>query len=469
MKNQEKRLRSFLKEVKKFLPEERVLEGGPGLYCYSYDATPFIPKKIPFAVLFPENTEEVSRITTLANELEIPLYPRGSGTSISGGPVPVDKGVVISFERMNKILEIDEENLTALVEPGVVVGVLDREVRKSGLMYPPDPGSVNVATIGGTVAENAGGLRAIKYGVTEHYVLGIEAVFPDGEVFNYGGKCIKNVTGYNFKGLFTSSEGTLAIFTKILLKLLPYPKYRKTIIAFFNRLEDAGQTVTDIIKSHVIPATLEIMDDFTVNAIRKYTQIDLPEGIKATLLIEVDGMGKDSVEWEAQKCEEAINKNQGTFKIAKDEKEKEIFWSGRRAAYPSVTKIKPFNILEDITVPRTKMAEILKEIQEIAKKYDLYIATLGHAGDGNLHPIILVDPKDRDELIRAEKAFDEILEKTRELGGTLSGEHGIGIGKLKYLPDFIGPAGIKVMQRIKKAFDPKIILNPGKLVPDLTK
>jgi glycolate oxidase len=366
---------------------------------------------------------------------------------------------------MNKILEIDTDNLTATVQPGVVVATLNAEVAKYGLLYPPDPGSMAVATIGGTVAENSGGLRGLKYGVTKHYVMGMELVLPTGEVFRFGGKTVKNVTAYDFTGLFVGSEGTLGIVTEVILKLIPAPKYRKSMIAFFDTLEDAGQTVTDIIRAHVIPATLEIMDNVTIRTVENFAKVGLPTDAAALLLIEVDGNGKDGVEEEAQKVLEVIQKNKGRPKIAETDQERDSLWAARRAALPALAQVKPATVLEDATVPRTKIVDMLKAVQEIAKKYNLTIGTFGHAGDGNLHPTFMVDPMDKDEMTRLDKAIDEIFDVALKLGGTLSGEHGIGIAKKKYLKNELGSSGIEVMKRLKKALDPENILNPGKLVP----
>jgi len=456
---------AFINACISLLGEENVLTKESELITYSYDATPGIPREIPGAVLFPQTTEQVQGIVKLCRENKVPIYPRGAGTCLSGGPVPLSKGVVISFQRMNKILEIDTDNLTATVQPGVVVATLNAEVAKYGLIYPPDPGSMSVATIGGTVAENAGGLRGLKYGVTKHYVMGMEVVLPTGEVFRFGGKTVKNVTAYDFTGLFVGSEGTLGIITEVILKLIPAPKYRKSMIAFFGTLEDAGQTVTDIIRAHVIPATLEIMDNMTIRTVENFAKVGLPTDAAALLLIEVDGNGKDGVEEEATKVIEVIQKNKGTYKVAETDQERDNLWAARRAALPALAQVKPATVLEDATVPRTKIVDMLRAIQEIAKKYNLTIGTFGHAGDGNLHPTILVDPMDKDEMARLDKAIDEIFDAALKLGGTLSGEHGIGVAKKKYLKNELGSSGIEVMKRLKKALDPDNILNPGKLVP----
>ncbi len=457
--------KTFIEKCKNIFGSDNVLTDKAELIAYSYDATPGIPREIPGAVVFPENTKQIQELIFLARQTKTPIYPRGSGTSLSGGPVPLSKGVVISFQKMNKIIEIDPDNLTATVQPGVIIADLNAAVSKYGLLYPPDPGSMATATVGGSVAENSGGLRGLKYGVTKHYIMGMEVVMPTGEVFRFGGKTVKNVTAYDFTHLFVGSEGTLGIITEIICKLIPAPKYRKAMIAFFNKLEEAGKTVTDIVRNHVIPATLEIMDKVTIHTVENYAKVGLPTDVEALLLIEVDGMGQDSVLWEAEKCVEIIKQNNGSYKIAETDSERDSLWAARRAALPALAQVKPSTVLEDATVPRTKLVDMLIAIQNIAKKYNLMIGTFGHAGDGNLHPTILVDPMDKDEMERLHKAVDEIFEIALSLGGTLSGEHGIGVAKIKYLKNEIGRSGVETMRRIKQALDPDNILNPGKLVP----
>jgi glycolate oxidase len=456
---------NFISKCKNIFGAENVLTEKADLIAYSYDATPGIHREIPGVVVFPENTKQVQELIFLSRQTKTSIYPRGAGTCLSGGPVPLSKGVVISFQKMNKIIEIDPDNLTSTVQPGVIIADLNNAVSKYGLLYPPDPGSMATATVGGSVAENSGGLRGLKYGVTKHYIMGMEVVLPTGEIFRYGGKTVKNVTAYDFTSLFVGSEGTLGIITEIICKLIPAPKYRKSMIAFFDKLEDAGKTVTDIVRAHVIPATLEIMDKVTIQTVENYAKVGLPTNVEALLLIEVDGMGKDSVEWEAEKCIEIIENNNGKFKIAETDQERDSLWAARRSALPALAQVKPATILEDATVPRTKLVDMLVSIQKIAKKYNLLIGTFGHAGDGNLHPTILIDPLDKDEMERVHKAVDEIFEVALSFGGTLSGEHGIGIAKLKYLKDEIGRSGVETMRRIKQALDPDNILNPGKLVP----
>ncbi|AEH45876.1 FAD linked oxidase domain protein [Thermodesulfatator indicus DSM 15286] len=453
----------FLEDCKRLL-KDRLLTEEKETIVYSYDATPGLTGETPIGVAFPKSTEEVRELVKFALEYDIPLYPRGAGTSVSGGPVPKKKGLVVSFQQMNQILEIDPDNMTALVEPGVVVAHLDKEASKFGLMYPPDPGSVAVATIGGTVAENAGGLRGLKYGVTKDYVMGMELVLPNAEIFRFGGKCVKNVTGYNFSGFFVGSEGTIGLFTQILLKLIPAPKYKKTFLATFDSLKNAGEVIANIIRARIIPATLEIMDNFTIKAVENYLKINLPTEKEALLLIELDGMGKDQIEEEAQIIQEIIKKFNGDYSIAKDEKEREKLWQARRAAFPALARLKPAVFIEDVAVPRTKIVKMLVGIQEISKKYNLPIATVGHAGDGNVHPMILIDPQEEKDLEELDKVLHEIVEKALSLKGTITGEHGIGIAKKKYILKELGHQGIKVMRMIKNSFDSKNIINPEKIV-----
>jgi glycolate oxidase len=391
------------------------------------------------------------------------VTPRGSGTGLSGGSIALDSGVVLQTSRLNRILEVDEENLTATVESGVITCALHREVEGRGLFYPPDPGSMNISTMGGNVAENSGGLRGLKYGVTDDYVMGLRTVLANGEILKTGGKVVKDVAGYNLNHLLVSSEGTLGLFSAITVKLIPRPKAKKTMLAHFPKLEQAALTVSQIIAARIIPATLEFMDRITIKCVEDYAHVGLPLDVDAVLLIEVDGHP-------AQVAEDAegirlICERHGSsfFQTAASPAEALELACARRMALSALARLKPTTILEDATVPRSCIAPMVKLIQETAKKYDLVIGTFGHAGDGNLHPTCLTDERNRDEISRAHLAFGEIFEATIAMGGTITGEHGVGVAKMKYLPRLVGESGIRVMRGIKDAFDPKGILNPGKI------
>ena len=365
---------------------------------------------------------------------------------------------------MDKILEIDEDNLTATVQPGVIIQDVNNAVAPFGLIYPPDPGTVATATMGGSVSECSGGLRGLKYGVTKHYVLGLEVVLANGEVVRLGGKTVKNVTAYDLVKLFTGAEGTLGIITEITVKLIPAPEFKQSMLVAFKNLTDAGNTVSAIIKHKVIPATLEIMDSMTIRTVENFAKIGLPTDSEAILLIEVDG-SKAMVEQETATVLQVVQANHGVVKTAATEAERDKLWAGRRAALPALAQLSPTTVLEDATVPRSKITEMLVAIQEIAVKYNLRIGTFGHAGDGNLHPTIITDECNLEEMARVHQAVDEIFAVALKLGGTLSAEHGIGIAKLKYLGRELGDSGLELLQRVKEALDPGYLLNPGKIVP----
>lgn len=435
---------------------------------YSYDATPNF-QSMPDAVISPRNTQEVSKILTLCHEYKIPVVPRGSGTNLSAGACPLEGGVVLLFKHMNKILEIDEENLTVTCQPGVITLDLIRAVEQKGLFYPPDPSSLKISTIGGNLNENSGGLRGLKYGVTRDYVLGLEVVLPNGEILRTGGKLAKDVAGYDLTRLFVGSEGTLGVITEATLKLLPLPEAKKTMLALYQDLEAAARSVSKIIASKIIPATLEFLDQPTLKVVEEYAQIGLPTDVKAVLLIEQDGTAENvdqDIELMAKICksEQAVS-----VKIAQSEEEANALRTARRAALSALARLAPTTILEDATVPRSEIAKMVKAINEIAEKYQVTICTFGHAGDGNLHPTCTTDIRNREEMERVEKAFAEIFAKAIELGGTITGEHGVGAMKAPYLEWKLGEAGIKVMKSIKNAIDPNNIMNPGKLFAKDTK
>lgn len=433
-----------------------------GRLTYSYDATPNL-QAMPDAVMSPRSTEEIQQIVKICNEHKIPIVPRGTGTNLCGGTCPVEGGIVLLFKHMNRILEIDEDNLTATVEPGVITLDLYNAALEKGFLYPPDPGSMKSSTIGGNIMENSGGLRALKYGVTSDYVMGLEIVLPNGELMRTGGKLTKDVAGYDFTRLYVGSEGTLGIITKALLKLVPIPESKKTILALYEDLEAAGRSVSKIIASKIIPATLEFLDQPTIQAVEDYVQIGLPTEAKAVLLIEQDGP-PEIVERDVEKIIELCkSENAVSVQVAQTAEEAEALTTARRWALSAIARIAPTTILEDATVPRSEIARMVHYINEIAAKYNLPICTFGHAGDGNLHPTVPTDARNKEEMERVEHAFEEIFIKAVELGGTITGEHGVGVAKAPYLELKLGEAGVAAMKAVKDALDPNNIMNPSKI------
>lgn len=447
------------------LGKENVYYEKEDLLLYGYDSTPGV-HHLPEAAVFPTSVEGVRTALELARREGLPIVPRGSGTGLSGGSVPAEGGMVICLTRMNRILEIDEENLTATAEAGVVNLDLFNAVAKKGLFYPPDPGSQKVSTLGGNVAENAGGLRGLKYGVTRDYVMALAGVLPDGSLIRTGGKSVKDVAGYSFRDLMVGSEGTLGIITEVTVKLIPPPQAKRTFLAWFDDIRLAGEAVSRIIAAKIIPATLEIMDKTTINCVEDYAKIGLPRQMAALLLIEVDGHPAVVAE-EAQEVEKVLKAVRATeVHVARDEEEAGKLAAARRTALSALARVSPTTILEDATVPRSCLAEAFDQIERLREKYALRIGTFGHAGDGNLHPTALADERDHEEMARVHAFFGELYEKVLTLGGTISGEHGIGLAKKEYLARQIGAGGVKVMRRIKNAFDPEGILNPGKIFTD---
>lgn len=452
---------TIIKKIEEIVGNENVLKSKEELLCYGYDSTPEV--FLPDLIARPHTTSQVQKIVKLANEHRFPIVPRGAATGLSGGSLPVKGGVVVDLTGMNKILEIDEDNLVAIVEPGVITYQIQQAVEEKGLFYPLDPGSLKTSTIGGNVAECAGGPRAFKYGVTRDYVLGLEVVTPEGEVLTTGGKTIKSVTGYDLIRLYTGSEGTLGIITMIYLRLIPKPEAKKTLMVIYDKLDDAAQSVSQIIKRGITPATLELMDDQTIKCVENYKQMGLPLDAEAILIIEVDGPRRlldSQAEEVAEVCHQCGARQ---VKIAETEQEREDIWAARRAVSAAVVQIKPTKISEDISVPRMAIPETIRRLKKIASKYNLNLVIFGHAGDGNLHPNILCDKTDADEMERVDKAVGELFETAIELGGTLSGEHGIGTMKAPYLKLETGETGFAVMKKIKEALDPNNILNPGKI------
>ncbi|NBD23916.1 FAD-linked oxidase C-terminal domain-containing protein [Paenibacillus glycinis] len=432
------------------------------LITHSYDGTPML-QSLPDGVVYPEHTAHVSAILKVLQEHRVPVVSRGSGTNLCGGTVPVQGGVVMVMHRMNRILQVDLENLTATVQPGLNTKAFITHVESLGLFYPPDPSSMAISTIGGNIAECSGGLRGLKYGTTKDYVIGLEAVLASGEIIRTGGKLMKDVAGYDLTKLLVGSEGTLAVITEATLKLVPPPKTKKTMLAMYKDLYGAARTVSKIIENRIIPATLEFLDNPTIRVVDDFAKLGLPLDMDAILLIEQDGeaeMVDRDIERIAEICR---SENAERVSIAADEAEALKLLTARRSAFTALARLRPTTILEDATVPRSKIADMVLAINEIAKRHGVTICTFGHAGDGNLHPTATTDARDADEIHRVEEAFAEIFEAAIALGGTITGEHGVGLVKAPFLEWKVGAAGIAVMQGIKQAFDPNNILNPGKM------
>ncbi len=447
------------------LGKDNVIYEPEDLLVLGYDATPGL-HHAPDIVVYPTSTETVQSALLIAREHKIPITPRGSGTGLSGGSIPAEGGIVLCLNRMNKILEIDQENLTVTAEAGTITLDIATAVAEKGLFYPPDPASQKISTIGGNVMEDAGGLRCLKYGVTGDYVMALKCVLPDGTIITTGGKSVKDVAGYSFKDLLISSEGTLAIITEVTLKLIPPPQAKQTMLAYFDDIKTAGKAVSDIIAAKIIPSTMEIMDKTTINCVEDYASIGLPRDIAALLLIEVDG--HPAVVEEDSHGVISVLKKVGATKVSTAQNEEEALElaTARRMALSAMARVSPSTLMEDATVPRSYMSQTFAEIEKLAEKYGLTVGTFGHAGDGNLHPTVLCDERDADQMKRAHAFFDDLYTKVLEWGGTVSGEHGIGIAKRDYLSRQIGPGGVAVMKRIKDAFDPDGILNPGKIFAD---
>lgn len=453
---------SVKEKIKKITGSQNYFDSPEDKLSYSYDATPLF-SQLPEAIVFPESAEQISTLVKLANEEKFSIVPRGSGTGLSGGAIPVENSLLIVMTRWNRILEIDTANLTALVEPGVITGVLQNEVEKSELFYPPDPGSLNVCTIGGNVANNAGGLRGLKYGVTKNYVLGVEMILPNGELLKAGGKNMKDVAGYNLKDFIVGSEGTLGIITKVLLKLLPKPTSVITTLAYFDHLNDAANAVSGIISSHITPSMMEFLDNTTIKCVEDYTHIGLPVNSDAILLIEVDGRGS-IVQEDADIIFNILKRNNSSLvRTAKNITEANNLKTARRAAFSALARKRPTAILEDVTVPRSELPIIIEKVNDAARRFDVTFGNFGHAGDGNIHPTCLTDARDKTEIKRAHQAFEFIFNEAIKLGGTITGEHGTGLAKKQFLEKVAGLPGLEMMKKIKAAIDENNILNPGKI------
>jgi len=449
-------------KLRKIVGEQRFKVDRESLVAHSYDGTPML-QSLPDGVIYPESTSEVSEILRVLSEHCVPLVSRGSGSNLCGGTVPVQGGIVMVMHRMNKILEVDMENLTATVQTGIITAEFTAHIESLGLFYPPDPSSMKISTIGGNIAECSGGLRGLKYGTTKDYVIGLEAVLASGEVIRTGGKLMKDVAGYDLTKLLVGSEGTLAVITEATLKLVPPPASKKTMLAMYKDLYGAARTVSRIIEAKIIPATLEFMDNPTIRVVDDFAKLGLPRDMEAILLIEQDG-DPAAVERDIAKIREICEAEQADrIEVAETREQAEKLLTARRSAFTALARLRPTTILEDATVPRSRIADMVLRINEIARKYNVSIATFGHAGDGNLHPTATTDARDTEEVHRVEQAFEEIFEAAIELGGTITGEHGVGLVKAPFLEWKVGGAGIEVMKGIKMAFDPHHLLNPGKI------
>ena len=449
-------------ELKAIVGGERYFDNHEDLLLYSYDA--YTVQGMPDVALLPVSTDEVSRIMKVASREKIPVTARGAGTNLAGGSVAVKGGIVLVFTRMNKILEIDKANRVAVVQPGVINMEFQKELAKQGLYYPPDPGSVAVSTMGGNVAENAGGPRAVKYGVTKDYLLGVEVVLASGEILRTGGKTLKNVSGYNLTQLFCGSEGTLGLITEMTFKLIPLPETKRTLQAAYKNLSDAGKTIARIFEIGILPVALEIVDKVCINIIEDYAHMGLPREAEAMLLIEVDGP-EAAVTVQSERLT-ALCREMGAHEVttARTMPEIDEVWRARRSAYGATARLRSTVIAEDCTVPIGSLITMFQEVARIAEKYKLLIPVVAHAGDGNLHPQIATDINDKEEMERVAKAMDEISIKAVELGGTLTGEHGIGVAKRELLPFELGEVATEITKNLKKMFDPLNILNPDKVV-----
>jgi glycolate oxidase len=453
---------ALMDRLKEIVGPDYALFSEMDLTLYGYDAS--LEKGRPDAVVLPGSAEEVSRVVALAYKEKLPVIARGSGTNLSGGTIPVKGGIVIHFSRMNRILEIDIPNRTVTVEPGVITLDLQTLLLKQGMIYAPDPASQKVSTLGGNFGENSGGPHCLKYGVTTNHILGAEVVLYDGTLVWTGGKSQDN-PGYDLTGLMVGSEGTLGIATKMILKLIPTPEAIKTMLAIYDKIEDASNTVSAIIAEGIVPATLEMMDNLVLKAVEDSVHAGYPVDAAAVLIIELDGMS-DGMERQVEKIQEICKRHQvREVRLAKSDAERADLWAGRKGAFGAVARLRPSYLVCDGTVPRTKLPEVLSKVVEVGKKYNLPIGNVFHAGDGNLHPLILFDERDKEDLAKVYKAGSEILKICADAGGTISGEHGIGMEKLKEMSFVFSKGDIDFMRSVKKAFDPSDIWNPGKVLP----
>ncbi|HOW54100.1 MAG TPA: FAD-linked oxidase C-terminal domain-containing protein [Syntrophorhabdaceae bacterium] len=456
-------IEGFLREIGEFLREDQIVTDREYLSHFAYDATE--RQYMPQTALLPENAEEVSRIMRCSNDHDVPVTPQGGRTGLSGGALPVEGGAVMSFTRLNRIIEIDEENMFATVEPGVISNDLQIELARKGLFFPPDPSSTVDSTLGGNVAENAGYTRAVKYGVTRDYVRGLEAVLPGGEAITLGGKTVKNVAGYDLISLLVGSEGTLAVITKMIFRLLPRPRVRRTIIAYLDDLVSAADLIVAVFRSGIIPCAMELMDNIAINTVADHLGAPLARDAAALVLIEIDGQSEGETHREALEIAALCRGSGGVTytALATDDAEAERFWMFRREVLPSLKALKKDHIEADVVVPRYSLPFLVKFIRGLEHSDAIKIATYGHAGDGNLHVTILHRRRNFAELDEAYRLLEVIYRETVNMGGSLTGEHGVGLTVMDYLPLQMRGETIPLMKRVKAAFDPKGLLNPGKI------
>jgi glycolate oxidase len=452
----------LITELGAIVTPANVLTAKEDLIPYSFDGTAAL-KQMPGAVAFARTPGEVSAILKLASREKLPVVTRGSGTGLSGGSLPSPDCLVLCLVKMDRVIEVDRANLTLLAEAGATTQAISDAASGAGLFYPPDPGSMRISTIGGNVAENSGGLRGLKYGITRNYVMGLEVVLPDGEIVWTGNKCVKDVAGYSLKDLFIGSEGTLGIITKVLLKLIPNPAAKRTMVATFEQMDQAAQTVSDIIAAQIIPCTLEFLDRTTIHCVEDFAKVGLPLDCEALLLMETDGHPSAVAEEAAQMAAIAKRNKAREVRVAADDAEAARLATARRSAFSALARVAPTTILEDATVPRSELARMIRFVASVAEKHKLRIGTFGHMGDGNLHPTFLTDERNKEEMRRVEEAFTEIFNEAIRLGGTITGEHGVGVSKKGFLPKFAGDGQMRVMRELRKALDPAGILNPGKM------
>jgi glycolate oxidase subunit GlcD len=452
----------LLADLRAFLPPERLVTKPDDLFAYECDAQTF-DRAVPLGVAFPESTAEVSRVVQLCSKHSVPFVPRGAGTGLSGGVVAVGS-LVISTARLNKILEIDVPNRQAWVQPGVVNMHLSKAVAEHGLHYAPDPSSQYACTIGGNVAENSGGPHTLKYGVTTNHILALEVVLPDGTVAMMGSPAA-DFPGFDLVGVFVGSEGTFGIATRILVRLTPLPEGVKTILAIYDSVRDACLGVTEILARGILPAAIEMIDQKTMRAVEQYIHAGFPDDAAAALLVEVDGLA-DDLELQATAVIEACKATRvRDVRLAKDDAERAKLWKGRKQAFGALGRLAPNYYTHDGVIPRTKLPEVLDEIYRIEKEQRVIIANVFHAGDGNLHPVVLYDEREEGVIERVRQAGEDILKLVCKVGGGLSGEHGIGIEKLSFMRDFFGEADLEEMRRLRDLFNPRNLCNPGKAIP----